>query len=162
MTQAQKAEIRHEALVSIVDDARLALRVIDPDQEADRIDRLLAEADDRTREMMEQYGGLHPVTFGHCGYPGLCVRGTARGFCIGCEYLVRRPEYLDRVDLFIKSYAKAAEEFQRMGDLAGTRERRRVITQLRELRQEMLLLADAERHATRVPTWAQLPAASES
>ena len=27
MTEAQKAEIRHEALVSIVDDARLALRV---------------------------------------------------------------------------------------------------------------------------------------
>ncbi len=38
----------------------------------------------------------------------------------------------------------------------------RVITQLLQLRQEMVLLADAERHATRVPTWAQLPAASES
>src|SRR5437762_2029352 len=38
----------------------------------------MEEADERTREVLERYGGLHPVTFGHCGYPGLCVRGSAR------------------------------------------------------------------------------------
>ena len=61
-----------------MDDARLAVRVIDPEEEAERIEPLMADADERTPEVLELYGGLHPVTFGHCGYPGLCVRGTAR------------------------------------------------------------------------------------
>jgi hypothetical protein len=61
----------------------------------------MADADERTREILERYGGLHPVTFGHCGYPGLCVRGTARSFCLGCPFLGRRPEYLDRVDFLL-------------------------------------------------------------
>src|SRR5712692_8184073 len=77
MTDTEKAEIRHEAITAIMDDARLAVRVIEPEEEAKRINRLMEEADERTREVLERYGGLHPVTFGHCGYPGLCVRGTA-------------------------------------------------------------------------------------
>ena len=78
MTEAQKAEIRHDAILAITDDATLALRVIEPEEEAKRIERLIAEGDERTREILERYGGLHPVTFGHCGFPGLCVRGTTR------------------------------------------------------------------------------------
>ncbi len=89
MTETQKAEIRHETIMAMTDDARLAVRVIEPDEEAHRIQRLIAEADEHTRDVLERYGGLHPVTFGHCGYPGLCVRGTARAFCIGCPFLVR-------------------------------------------------------------------------
>src|SRR6266571_431865 len=54
---------------------------------------------------------------------GLCVRGTTRSFCIGCPFLVRRPEYLDRVEFFLESYTQAAEAHERMGDLAGARER---------------------------------------
>ncbi len=54
-------------------------------------ERLMADADERTREVLERYGGLYPVTFGHCGYPGLCVRGTARSLCLDCPFLVRRP-----------------------------------------------------------------------
>ena len=127
MTEAQKAEIRHDAIVAMMDDARLALRVIEPEEEAKRIERLMAEADERTREVLERYGGLHPVTFGHCGYPGLCVRGTARAFCIGCPFLVRRPEYLDRVEFLLDGYVKAADAHERMGDLAGARERHRLI-----------------------------------
>ena len=52
----------------MMDDAGLAGRAIDPETEAVRIERLTAEADERTREVLERYRGLHPVTFGHCGY----------------------------------------------------------------------------------------------
>jgi len=157
MTEAQKAEIRHDAIVAIADDARLALRVIEPEEEAERIERLMVEADERTREVLERYGGLHPVTFGHCGYPGLCVRGTARAFCIGCPFLVRRPEYLDRVEFVLDGYLKAADGHERMGDLAGARERHRLIAELKQLRQEMRLLAEAERQGNWAPPWKQLP-----
>jgi len=162
MTETQKTEIRHEAIVAMMDDAGLAVRVIEPDEEAQRIQRLMAEADEHTREVLERYGGLHPVTFGHCGYPGLCVRGTARAFCIGCPFLVRRPEYIDRVDFFLDGYVKAADAHERMGDLAGARERHRLIVELKQLRSEMLLLAEAERQGSWIPSWQSataLPAA---
>jgi hypothetical protein len=161
MTEAQKAEIRHDAMVAITDDARQALRVIEPEEESKRIQRLMADADEHTREVLERYGGLHPVTFGHCGYPGLCVRGTTRAFCIGCPFLVRRPEYLDRVEFVLDGYVKAADVHERMGDLAGARERQRMVAELRQLHQEMLLLAEAERHGTWTPNWKQLPAHAE-
>jgi len=162
MTETQKAEIRHEAIIAIMDDARQAVRVIEPDEEAQRINRLMKEADEHTREVLERYGGLHPVTFGHCGYPGLCVRGTARAFCIGCPFLVRRPEYLDRVEFVLDGYLKAADAHERMGDLAGARERQRLIAELRQLRTEMLLLAEAERHGTWTPRWKQLASGVET
>src|SRR5712691_6494389 len=158
MTETQKTEIRHEAIVAMMDDARVAVRVIEPDEEAHRIKRLMAEADEHTRDVLERYGGLHPVTFGHCGYPGLCVRGTARAFCIGCPFLVRRPEYVDRVDFFLDGYVKAADAHERMGDLAGARERHRLIAQLKQLRSEMLLLAEAERQGNWTPSWQPAPA----
>ncbi len=157
MTETQKTEIRHEAIVAMLEDARLAVRVIEPEEELHRIQRLIADADEQTREVLERYGGLHPVTFGHCGYPGLCVRGTARAFCIGCPFLVRRPEYVDRVEFFLDSYVKAADAHERMGDLAGARERQRLIAQLKQLRSEMLLLAEAERQGRWMPSWQQVP-----
>jgi hypothetical protein len=141
----------------MMDDAKVAMRIIDPGDEARRINRLMDEADERTREVLERYGGLHPVTFGHCGYPGLCVRGTTRSFCIGCPFLVRRPEYLDRVEFFLDSYTLTAEAHERMGDLAGARERRRLIAELKQLRSEMLLLAEAERQGSWTRSWRQLP-----
>ncbi len=76
MTASEKATIRHESVLAMMDDARLALRMIDPEEETQRVERLMTKADERTREMLERYGGLFPVTFGHCGYAGLCVRGT--------------------------------------------------------------------------------------
>jgi hypothetical protein len=156
MTENQKAEIRHDTVMAMMDDARLAVRIIDPEEEAQRIERM-AEADDRTREVLERYGGLHPVTFGHCGYPGLCVRGTARSFCLGCQFLVRRPEYIDRVDFLLDGYLKAADAHERMGDLAGARERKRLITELTRLKSEMQLLAEAERDGGWTPCWKSKP-----
>ena len=157
MTENQKAEIRHDTVKAIMDDARLAVRVIDPEEEAQRLERIMAEANDRTREVLERYGGLHPVTFGHCGYPGLCVRGTARSFCLGCPFLVRRPEYLDRVDFLLEGYLTAAEAHERMGDLAGARERKRLIAELERLKSEMQLLAEAERDGSWIPAWTDRP-----
>src|SRR6266487_6570976 len=151
MTDIQKAEIRHHTIVAMMDDARHAVRVIDPEEETKRITRLMEEADEQTREVLERYGGLHPVTFGHCGYPGLCVRGTARSFCLGCPFLVRRPEYLDRVDFLLEGYLTAADAHERMGDLAGARERKRLVAELRRLKSEMLLLAEAERDGSWTP-----------
>ena len=93
----------------------------------------------------------------------LCVRGTARAFCIGCPFLVRRPEYADRVDFFLNGYLEAAKAHEHMGDLAGARERHRLIAQLKQLRSEMLLLAEAEQQGRWTPSWQQappLPAAS--
>jgi hypothetical protein len=140
MTEDQKAGIRHDT-------------VMDPEAKAERIERLTADADERTREVLERYGGLHPVTFGHCGYPGLCVRGTARSFCLGCAFLVRRPEYIDRVDFLLGGYLTAADAHERMGDLAGARERKRLIAELKQLKSEMLLLAEAERDGSWTPAW---------
>jgi len=117
-------------------------------------ERLMADADERTREVLERYGGLYPVTFGHCGYPGLCVRGTARSFCLDCPFLVRRPEYLDRVDFLPGGYL-AADAHERMGDLAGAREPKRLISELKQLRSEMLLLGEAERQGRWTPHWKQ-------
>jgi hypothetical protein len=162
MTDTQKAEIRHEAIVAIMDDARLAVRVIEPEEEAQRINKLMEEADERTREVLERYGGLHPVTFGHCGYPGLCVRGTARALCLGCPFLVRRPEYLERVEFVLDGYVKAADAHECMGDLAGARERHRMVAELRQLRHEMLLLGEAERHGGWTPSWKQLTASTQT
>ena len=157
MTETQKAEIRHETVLAMMDDAQLAVRVIEPDAEAQRLQRLMDEADEQTREVLERYGGLYPVTFGHCGYPGLCVRGTARAFCIGCPFLVRRPEYIDRVDFLLDGYVKAAAGQEQLGDLAGARERHRLIAQLKQLRSEMLLLAEAEHQGNWTPSWRQAP-----
>jgi hypothetical protein len=153
MTETQKTELRHQTVLAMLDDARLAVRVIEPDEEAQRIQRLMTAADEHTREVLERYGGLYPVTFGHCGYPGLCVRGTARAFCIGCPFLVRRPEYIDRVDFVLDGYVKAAAAHEQMGDLAGARERHRLIAQLKHLRSEMQLLAEAERQGNWTPSW---------
>ena len=156
MTEEQKAGIRHDTILAMMDDARLAVR-IDPEVKTERIERLTAEADERTREVIERYGGLHPVTFGHCGYPGLCVRGTARSFCLGCAFLVRRPECLERVDFLLDGYLSAADAHERMGDLAGARERKRLIAELRQLKSEMVLLAEAERDGNWTPIWKHRP-----
>jgi hypothetical protein len=40
-----------------------------------------------------------------------------------------------------------------MGDLAGARERNLLVAQLKQLRSEMLLLAEAERQGSWTPSW---------
>jgi hypothetical protein len=83
----------------------------------------------------------------------LCVRGTARSFCLGCPFVLRRPEYLDRVDSLLEGYLTAADAHERMGGLAGARERKHLIAGLRQLTSEMLLLAEAGRYGSWTPPW---------
>jgi hypothetical protein len=54
MTENQKAEIRHDTVIPMMDDARLAVRVMDPKQEAQRLEWMMLDADDRTREVLER------------------------------------------------------------------------------------------------------------
>ena len=75
---------------------------------------------------------------------------------------MRRPEYLDRVEFVLDGYVKAAGAHERMGDLAGARERHRLIGQLQQLRHEMLLLAEAEQQGTWTPRWKQLASGAEA
>jgi hypothetical protein len=75
---------------------------------------------------------------------------------------VRRPVYLDRVEFTLDAYLKAAGAHERTGDPAGARERRRLMAELKQLRSEMLLLAEAERHGSWTPQWKQLPAGVEN
>ena len=75
---------------------------------------------------------------------------------------MRRPEYLDRVEFVLDGYVKAADAHERMGDLAGARERHQLIAQLKQLRSEMLLLAEAERQGTWTPRWRQLASGIEA
>src|SRR5205085_4738447 len=84
----------------------------------------------------------HPVTFGHCGYPGLCVRGTARALCLGCPFWRADPSSSSASSSCSTVTVKAADAHERMGDLAGARERHRTVAELRQLRQEMLLMGE--------------------
>lgn len=47
MTENQKAEMRHNTVMAMMDDARLAVRFIDPEEEAQRLERMMIEADER-------------------------------------------------------------------------------------------------------------------
>jgi hypothetical protein len=60
-------------------------------------------------------------------------------------------------DLHLDGYVKAATGQEQMGDLAGARERHRLIAQLKQLRSEMLLLAEAEHQGNWTPSWRQAP-----
>ena len=51
----------------------------------------------------------------------------------------------------------AADAHERMGDLAGARERKRLIAELKRLKSEMLLLAEAERDGRWTPNWKNGP-----
>ena len=64
-----------------------------------------------------------------------------------------RPEYLDRVNFLLEGYFSAADAHQRLGDLAGARERKRLIGELRQLKGENVLLAEAQRDGNWKPTW---------
>jgi hypothetical protein len=57
----------------------------------------------------------------------------------------------------LESYLTAADAHERMGDLAGARERKRLIAELRRLQSEMQLLAEAERDGSWIPAWNDRP-----
>ena len=84
------------------------------------------------------------------------VRRNGRQQYPNCIWLLRsRPEVALRIAE--QAFEDAAEAHERMGDLVGARERHRFIAQLKQLRSEMLLLAEAERQGNWIPSWQQAP-----
>lgn len=61
------------------------------------------------------------------------------------------------MDFLLEGYLTAADAHERMGDLAGARERKRLIAELGRLKSEMQLLAEAERDAGWIPAWKDIP-----
>ena len=87
----------------------------------------------------------------HSGAKIVCAHSD---YIKAAEHLKRargvRPE--DATAAFYEGQAR-----QKAGDLAGARERNRLIAQLKQLRSEMLLLAEAERQGRWTPSWQQVP-----
>jgi hypothetical protein len=138
---------QQRALDRMLDKAGAAIRQIAPIDAAEEARRLLARCDERTREVLERWHTYHPVVFGHCGRAGLCVRGTNRVLCLGCPFLVPRPEFKHRVDIYVRAYEQMAEQLEVSGNPGEAMEHRRLADQCRKLRHEMRLLEQAESSA---------------
>jgi hypothetical protein len=135
---------QQRALDRMLDKADLATRQIAPIDPAEEARRLLERCDERTREVFERWHTYHPVVFGQCGRAGLCIRGTNRVLCLGCPFLVPRPEFRHRVDTYLHAYEQMANQFEISGNPGEAMEHRRLADQCRKLRHEMRLLEQAE------------------
>jgi hypothetical protein len=135
---------QQRALDRMLDKADVAIRQIVPIDPAIEAQRLLAGCDDRTREVLERWHTYHPVVFGQCGRAGLCVRGTNRVLCLGCPFLIPRPEFKHRVDTYLRAYEQMAEQLEVSGSPGEALEHRRLADQCRKLGYEMRLLEQAE------------------
>jgi hypothetical protein len=139
------------ALRAWLDDVRLASRALVPIDAAQELRELLARCDARAREVLERWHTYHPVAFGLCGWPGLCVRGTVRVLCLGCPHLIPRPERKAHVATWERAYAAQAATLEASGNLAEAREHHRLAAHCAQLRHEMDLLAEAARGGAGVP-----------
>jgi hypothetical protein len=135
---------QQRAVDRMLDKADAGTRQIAPIDPAEEARRLLDRCDERTREVLERWHTFHPVVFGHCGRAGLCIRGTNRVLCLGCPFLVPRPEFKQRVDTYLRAYMQMAEQLEVSGNPAEAMEHRRLADQCRKLRHEMRLLEQAE------------------
>jgi hypothetical protein len=135
---------QQRAVDRMLDKAEAATRQIAPIDPNDEARRLLDRCDDRAREVLERWHTYHPVVFGHCGRAGLCIRGTNRVLCLGCPFLIPRPEFKHRVETYLHAYEQMAEQLDVSGNPAEAMEHRRLAHQCRKLRHEMRLLEQAE------------------
>jgi len=135
---------QQRALDRMLDKADAAMRQIAPIDPAEEARRLLDRCDERTREVLERWHAYHPVVFGQCGRAGLCIRGTNRVLCLGCPFLVPRPEFKHRVDTYLHAYEQMANQLEISGNPGEAMEHRRLADQCRKLKHEMHLLEHAE------------------
>jgi hypothetical protein len=135
---------QQRALDRMLDKADVATRQIAPIDPAEEARRLLERCDERTREVLERWHAYHPVVFGQCGRAGLCIRGTNRVLCLGCPFLVPRPEFKHRVDTYLHAYEQMANQLEISGNPGEAMEHRRLADQCRKLKHEMHLLEQAE------------------
>jgi len=135
---------QQRAVDRMLDKADAATRQIAPINPTEEARRLLDRCDERTREVLERWHTYHPVVFGHCGRAGLCIRGTNRVLCLGCPFLIPRPEFKHRVDTYLHAYEHMGKQLELSGNPAEAMEHRRLADQCRKLRHEMRLLEQAE------------------
>jgi hypothetical protein len=64
--------------------------------------------------------------------------------CLGCPFLVPRPEFRHRVDTYLHAYEQMANQRELSGNPGEAMEHRRLADQCRKLRHEMRLLEQAE------------------
>jgi hypothetical protein len=128
----------------MLDKAEAATRHIAPIDPSEEARRLMDRCGERTREVLERWHTYHPVVFGHCGRAGLCIRGPNRVLCLGCPFLIPRPEFKQRVATYLRAYEQMAEQLDISGNPGEAMEHRRLADQCRKLRHAMDLLEEAE------------------
>ena len=161
MPAQDQFELQQQYVVELrarADAVRRELALADPAQEEAE---LLERADEATRAVLEQWHTLHPVLFGHCGRAGLCVRGMHRVLCLGCPYLVPRPEHADRVLGWQKAYLAMAAECAASGADGEAKEHRRNADWCDKLLHVMRLMATPEREGRWRPAFRALPMAGD-
>ncbi len=161
MPAQDQFELQQHYIVELrarADAVRRELALADPAQEEAE---LLERADEATRAVLEQWHTLHPVLFGHCGRAGLCVRGMHRVLCLGCPYLVPRPEHADRVLGWQKAYLAMAAECAASGADGEAKEHRRNADGCDKLLHVMRLMATPEREGRWRPAFRALPMAGD-
>ena len=95
--------------------------------------------------------------FGHCGHAGLCVRGRDRVLCLGCPFLVPRPEYRWRAERYGRDYAAMADRLDADGNAGEAREYRHLAGQCTDLAHLMRRLEEAEADLGWRPLYRELP-----
>jgi len=72
------------------------------------------------------------------------IDGTNRVLCLGCPFLIPRPEFKHRVDTYLHAFEHMGKQLELSGNPAEAMEHRRLADQCRKLRHEMRLLEQAE------------------
>ncbi len=140
----------------LVDDGR-ALVPVDPVDEERRLQEAMERSDELTRDAYETWHAYHPVVFGHCGHSGLCVRGRERVLCLGCPFLVPRPEYRWRAERYAQDYAVMAQRLRTEGNMGEAREYQHLASKCMDLAHLMLRLEEAETDVGWRPLYRELP-----
>jgi hypothetical protein len=148
--------VQQRAIDRLVDDGR-SLVPVDPIDEKRRLREAMERSDDLTREVYETWHAYHPVVFGHCGHPGLCVRGRDRVLCLGCPFLVPRPEYRWRAERYGHDYAAMADRLDADANAGEAREYRHLAGQCMDLAHLMQRLEEAEADVGWRPLYRELP-----
>jgi len=122
-------------------------------------ERDLESMNESLRDVFARWHTLHPTVFGMCGCPMLCPRGTRRGLCLGCSYLVPDPSKYEDVLTWRASFARQVEELEAAGNLRDALEQRRTVQELDDLANVMRLQMQAEADRRYVPFYKTLPMA---
>ena len=134
-----------------VEGTAVAQEIRVPDEE------VLHTLDEKLRAVFEQWGTINPTVFGYCGRTSLCPRGTYRGMCIGCPYLVPDPAQLEVALHWEALYLQQAAQLRASGAITDARQAEAQARNLRDLISVMRLYQQAETDRQYVPFYRSLP-----